>query len=283
MAREPSRGTGSRRDASAFIAGDGADGIQLKSARIEAYDRSSIDAFTAAASVAGQVGGGSTAVSVALGVSIAMNEVSNATNAFITGADVDILGTNTIMVDAEPVTYALRMGAYTSGGATFEIAAADLTTPTAVISADSLDDATEQALIEDSSSDDTVVDPVDASGDAAVLGRLRDLMNVKLSVAEQIAGTLKLSNAFGDNWVAATEDGRTFGLRFEGRRSRLRALDDQLAGARRLARGFGRQLDLGRLQRRRRVRRERHHFADQGVRRAFGCERGGRCNHHRRE
>jgi hypothetical protein len=75
----------------AFIDGDGAGGIRATEVSLEAKDTSVIDVYTGAASIAGSYG--NTAVSVAIGVSLARNEIRNDVKASITNADQGVTAT----------------------------------------------------------------------------------------------------------------------------------------------------------------------------------------------
>lgn len=75
----------------AFIDGDGVGGIRASSVAVHATDTSVIDVYTGAASIAGSYG--NTAVSVAIGVSLARNEIGNDVAASILDADQGITAT----------------------------------------------------------------------------------------------------------------------------------------------------------------------------------------------
>jgi hypothetical protein len=70
---------------SAYIDGDGANGISASSVSFTASDASTIDVLTEAVSIAGSFGG--TGVSLSIGVAIAKNEIGNDVEAYITNAD----------------------------------------------------------------------------------------------------------------------------------------------------------------------------------------------------
>ncbi len=88
----------------AFINGDGATGIQAKSATLSANDASSIKADAGAASLA-IAGGGTTGVAVSIGVSVASNFISNEIEAFINNAD-NSLNTTTGLLSLTATTNA---------------------------------------------------------------------------------------------------------------------------------------------------------------------------------
>ncbi|MDP2084687.1 MAG: hypothetical protein Q8K20_05785, partial [Gemmobacter sp.] len=198
-------------DATASITGQGPGALTVNSARVEAFDRSSIDALTGAASVAGQIGGGSAATSISLGVGIALNEISNLATAHITNATLTATGTGAGGgLGGTQAPSSVHVGAYVAGGARLQI-----NTPT--VTAAQLDDAAEEAMV--AGPNDTVIrDAADRTGDINILNTLRGLLNGQLGAAEQITGQLKLSKSRFGAWVAVTEDGRSFNLRFEGGR-----------------------------------------------------------------
>ncbi|MFM7035677.1 MAG: beta strand repeat-containing protein, partial [Planctomycetia bacterium] len=76
----------------AFIDGDGVSGIRASSVSVHASDTSVIDVYTGAASIAGSYG--NTAVSVAIGVSLARNEIGNDVVASILNADQGVTTTS---------------------------------------------------------------------------------------------------------------------------------------------------------------------------------------------
>ncbi|MHC5860002.1 hypothetical protein [Nostoc sp.] len=88
----------------AFIDGDGATGIQAKSATFTATDSSTITADAGAASLA-IAGGGTTGVSFSIGVSIASNLISNEVEAFVNNAN-DSLTTTTGLLSLTATTNA---------------------------------------------------------------------------------------------------------------------------------------------------------------------------------
>lgn len=204
-------------DADAYILGDAGNGINVNSVRVDAIDSSSIDAFTGAASVGVSVGTSSYSAAVSIGVSIALNEISNKVEATIEDADVTALGTHPAEggIDA----YSVRVAAEAAGTVEF-----DLTGPLPV-SVAQLEDAAEQAMESkvdtgdvdgdgDTTEEIDFIDQVDAAGDAAILTTLRDALNAELDPAEQISGTMKVSKAGKNAFVAVAEDGRTFNLTF---------------------------------------------------------------------
>jgi len=81
----------------AGIIGDGAnaatDGITASSVTLGAHDSSVINAIAGAASLAGSVGG-TAGVSVAIGLSLAFNDISNVVSASIINADEGVFTTN---------------------------------------------------------------------------------------------------------------------------------------------------------------------------------------------
>ena len=86
-------------DVRAYVSGSGTDGISVSSATITATDSAGIRVLAGAASVAAAIGGDA-AVSVSIGLSIALNEVSGAVAAFVTGADDFSTGTGAIQITA---------------------------------------------------------------------------------------------------------------------------------------------------------------------------------------
>jgi hypothetical protein len=77
----------------AFIDGDGAGGISADSVSLTAEDTSAISAVAGAASLAGSVGG-TTGVSVSIGLALSFNAVNNDVAAFIANADTGVTATS---------------------------------------------------------------------------------------------------------------------------------------------------------------------------------------------
>ncbi|MEN9665533.1 MAG: hypothetical protein RLZZ326_1896, partial [Planctomycetota bacterium] len=77
----------------AFIDGDGTGGVKAASISLVALDSSVIDVFTGASSLAASFGGAA-GISVAVGVGLAKNTISNDVQAFITNADTGITTTS---------------------------------------------------------------------------------------------------------------------------------------------------------------------------------------------
>ena len=77
----------------AYIDGDGTGGVRAAAISLVALDSSSIDVFTGASSLAASFGGAA-GISVAIGVGLAKNTISNDVQAFITNADTGITTTS---------------------------------------------------------------------------------------------------------------------------------------------------------------------------------------------
>jgi hypothetical protein len=172
--------------------------LRAGATRIEAEDVSSIRAFAGAASLAGAIGSGTT-VSVAIGVALALNEISNGAQALVDASTLDVTS--------------LIVRATTSGSGGLSTTANGLT-------AAQLDDAAEEAKTT-ASNGEAAMDAADATADASIREQLRARINAAYytgaDAAEALAaGSLTLSKDGQGGWLAATNDGRTFLLGLAG-------------------------------------------------------------------
>ncbi|MEA5569032.1 DUF4347 domain-containing protein [Anabaena sp. UHCC 0399] len=119
----------------AFIDGDGATGIQARSATLSARDTSTIKADAGAASIAASLGGAA-GVSLSIGVALASNLISNEVAAFINNADnsvrtttgdVSISATTSANIQALAVAASIAAGFGGAAGVAISGAGADST------------------------------------------------------------------------------------------------------------------------------------------------------------
>ncbi|MFN9549073.1 MAG: hypothetical protein ACK56Q_02210, partial [Pirellulaceae bacterium] len=162
-----------RTDVKAYVDGDGdqvaTDGISASSVRVDAIDSSSIDAIAGAASLAG--GFASTAgVAVAVGLSLAFNEVDNQVDASIRNVDQGVTANSGD----------ISIYAQSSGKRLFEFA------PLGDLATSKLDDAAK----EDSASSGSSDNGADVRGDNAILLALRQkfaVSQVDLATDDSVA------------------------------------------------------------------------------------------------
>ena len=144
-------------DVKAYIAGDGASGISADSVSLTANDSSSISAIAGAASLAASFGS-SVGGSLAIGISLARNEISNDVFAYIQDAD---QGVTTTTGDVTITSTALGQVPVVLDLTASNFTAADL------------DDAA-QADPDNSDTPGTNEGVTDADDDAVILNRVRD-------------------------------------------------------------------------------------------------------------
>jgi hypothetical protein len=180
-------------DVKAHISGAGTD-VEADHVVVNADDMSTIDTFAAAFSISAAFG--QTGVAVAIGISIAINEIANDVSASIEDGNVTTSGSDGITVSASSPELPL-------GGSVTD------TVLLGAPSAGQLDDASSTDMI-----DDETPDATDVAGDAAILAQL------KTSLAGQgldLAGALRISMVEeGVSWTVVDEDGTSVSIRKDG-------------------------------------------------------------------
>ncbi len=174
---------------SAYIDDDGPFGVSANSVTVNAQDNSGISSKAGAASLA-IAGAGTVGAAVSVGVALARNEVNNEVQAFIKNADQ--LTTKTGAVDVTAFSNSKKLFNLATSGAQ-------------LVTVAELDDAAEQA--QDDSTTPADEKAVDATGDAAILAKLKAQFTAQ---GNALSDRLKLTALnSGKSWTLVDETNST--------------------------------------------------------------------------